>query len=951
MSNGKKFSRMALVINDVTRHVVCERDKDTLAAVIRRMGLTGTKVGCGVGVCGACTVILNGKVVRACAVKMKNVEEYSSILTIEGIGTPQHLHPLQEAWITYGGVQCGFCTPGFIVSAYGLLLENPTPTRQEVRDWFVKHRNICRCTGYKPLVDATMEAAAVMRGEKSVEDIRFKEPEDGEFYGSRLPRPSAVAKVTGLADYGDDIAQQMPEGVAYLAPVLAGVPHARIKGIDASAAEAVPGVIKVITAADVKGTNDISFPAVVPRQKGKGAPKFPVMAEEIVNRRGDCIAMVAASSREVAREAAKLVKVDLEILPSYMNVLESCLPGAMQLHENVPNMYLFQPVYKGRDTEDVFEEADVVCEGSFHSQHEPHLVIEPDVFQSYWDEDGMLTIQCKTHDLYGCGAELAPAIGLDKSQVRMIMNTTGGCFGYSTISNVFALSGVACMALDMPVSMTLSYEEHQHMTGKRSATYSNGRIACSSDGKIQGIEFDVAMDHGAYAGTASIAFGNLVSVPFSGYSIPNVKILARAGTSNHNYTCAYRGFGGPQIYTMSEALTDMAAEALGMDAWEFRYLNAARPGDLTINNRPYHEYVYPKLLEALKPKYDAFKAEAEAAKAEGRHVGVGMALGGFNVGKGFIDHCGDDLELLPDGKVAVYNTWQDIGQGADIGTLTHVLKALQPLGLKPEDVRLVMNDTKICPDSGLSAASRSHYMNGRAVIDAARQLLDAMRKEDGTYRSYDEMVAEGIPTKYMGYVDEIAYGYDHCQDPNTGEGDRFSTYTYGVHAALVEVDVKTGKTQVLRYASVVDVGKVGNMLAVEGQGYGGISHCIGFALQEDYDATDRAGNMAYCGVPDCNLIPDDISLTFLEEAPRPHGPYGSSGCAEVFQCSGHMAIINGINNACGVRIYDLPAKPAKVKEGWEKLQRGESLTPPKYFFGSEFEDELEYIRENPIYLG
>ena len=945
---GKKLSRLALIINDVERHVVCERDKDTLAAVLRRLGLTGTKVGCGVGVCGACSVIVNGKLVRSCTVKMSRVEEFSEIRTIEGIGTPQHLHPLQQAWITYGGVQCGFCTPGFIVSAYALLQANPSPTREEVREWFTKNRNVCRCTGYKPLVDATMEAAAVMRGEKTMDDITFHDPEDNEYYGSRLPRPTALAKVTGLADYGDDIAQQMPAGTAFLAPVMAGVAHARIKSIDFSAAEALPGVIKVLTAKDVKGTNDISFPAVVPRQLGKGAPKFPVMAEEVVNRRGDCVALVAAYTREIAREAAKLVKVEYEILPSYMSILESSLPGAMQLHEDVPNMYLFQPVYKGEDTEDIFEDADVVAEGSFHSQHEPHLVIEPDTFQAFRDEDGMLTIACKTHDLYGCGAELAPAIGVDKDQVRMIMNTTGGCFGYTTISVVFALAGVACLALDMPVAMTLSYEEHQHMTGKRSATYSNGRIACSKDGKIQAVEFDIGMDHGAYAGTASIAFGNMVSVPFSGYMVPNAKVLARAGTSNHNFTCAYRGFGGPQVYTMSEALTDMAAEKLGMDPWEFRYLNAARPGDLTLNNRPYKDYVYPQLLEKLKPSYEAFKAEAEAAKAEGRHVGVGLALGGFNVGKGFIDHCENDIELLPDGKIALYNTWQDIGQGADIGSLTHVLKCMQPLGIKPEDVRLIMNDTKLAPDSGLSAASRSHYMNGRAIVDGSRQLLDAMRKADGTYRTYDEMVAEGIPTRYRGHVDELSYGYDPCQDPNTGEGDRFSTYTYGVHAALVEVDVNTGKTQVLRYASVVDVGKVGNMLAVEGQGYGGISHCIGFALQEDYDATDKAGNMAYCGVPDCNLIPDDISLTFLEEAPRPHGPHGSSGCAEVFQCSGHMAVINAINNACGVRIFDLPAKPAKVKEAWAKLQRGESLIPPKYFFGSEFEDELEYIRENPI---
>jgi aldehyde oxidoreductase len=170
---------------------------------------------------------------------------------------------------------------------------------------------------------------------------------------------------------------------------------------------------------------------------------------------------------------------------------------------------------------------------------------------------------------------------------------------------------------------------------------------------------------------------------------------------------------------------------------------------------------------------------------------------------------------------------------------------------------------------------------------------------------------------------------------------------YGVNTALVEVDVQTGKTKVLRFTSVVDIGTVGNRLSVEGQGYGGLSHSIGYALQEDYDGSDKAGNMAYCGVPTCNVIPDDYNVIFVEN-PRPNGPHGSCGCAEVFQCSNHMAVINAINNACGVRIYSLPATPDKVKAGWAALQRGEDLTPPKYFLGSEFEDELEDIRNNPI---
>ena len=220
MANEVKLRRIRVVINGVERPVLCDPQKDTLAVVLRRYGLTGTKIGCGIGVCGACTVMLNGEVVRACTKKMKNIEEHSEILTIEGIGTPQHLHPLQQAWITYGGAQCGFCTPGFIVSAYGLLQKNPSPTREEVRAWFQAHHNVCRCTGYKPLVDAVMAAAAVMRGEKTMEDIIYHHPEGADYYGSELPRPTAVAKVTGLTDYGDDVALKMPEGAAQIAVVM-----------------------------------------------------------------------------------------------------------------------------------------------------------------------------------------------------------------------------------------------------------------------------------------------------------------------------------------------------------------------------------------------------------------------------------------------------------------------------------------------------------------------------------------------------------------------------------------------------------------------------------------------------------------------------------------------------------------------------------------------------------
>ena len=942
------LKRLRLNINGVERFVIFNPEKDSLSTVLRRTGLRGVKVGCGTGVCGSCSVILNGAVVRSCTRKMKNIKEFDEITTIEGVGTPQDLHPLQLAWITYGGVQCGFCTPGFIVSAYALLQKNASPSREEVREWFRVHRNICRCTGYKPLVDAVMEAAAVMRGEKTMADITYKYEEEKDIYGSYHPRPTALAKVCGLADYGDDVKHQMPEGTAHLALVLSEVSHAKIINIDTTEAMKIPGVYAIYTAKDVIGPNNLASPAHVPRQKGAGVTEFPVIAGKVINRRGDVLAVVAADTEETARAAAKAVKQELEILPAYKTYLEAVLPDAIQLHEQLPNFYMEQPLFKGEVTDESFENADVVVEGSFHSQHEPHLPIEPDVVQGYIDEDGSYTLQGKWQSIDETRHDISMACGLPKDDIRLIMNPSGGSFGYSTAPNVGAVVMTVLQHLKIPVTITLSYAEFNHTTGKRSSTFSNARAACDKDGMITAVEYDIALDHGAYAVVAGLIFNNLLGVAFHGLNIPNIKALARGGSSNHAFNTAYRGFGAPQIYTTTEALVDMLAKKAGIDPLEFRRRNLARPGHTSINSAPLHDYdAYLRLIDTIQPTYDKYKAEAAAAKAEGRHVGVGVSMGGFLCTIGFIDQAEVALELNEDGTITHYNTWEDVGQGGDIGTLTHTVKALEPLGIKAEQVRLVMNDSKQCPDTGLAAASRSHYMAGNATLDAAEQLMNAMRKPDGSWRTHEEMVAEGIPTKYLGHYDQSSLGLPPGLDPNTGEGEKNPVYMYGLNIALVEVDVATGKAVTLRYTCASDVGTIGNMLAVEGQGYGGLSHSIGFALSEDYDAENKHGNMAGCGVPTIDMIPDDMKLLFVETM-RPLGPHGSAGCSEVFQSSNHMAVINAIEDACGARVYALPATPDKVKDAYDRVQRGEDITPPKYFLGSDFEEELDWIRANPM---
>ncbi len=947
----KQLRKMTLNINGADRMFICDPEKDTLATVIRRLGLTGTKVGCGTGVCGACSLILDGKVIRSCTKKIKSVEEYSKVLTIEGIGTPNHLHPLQVAFMNHGAVQCGFCSPGFIVSTYALLQANPDPTREEVRDWFQKHRNICRCTGYKQIVNAVMAAARVMRGDCDIEDIKVKLPENKEYYGLPLVRPAALAKVCGVCDYGDDIELKMPESVLHVVMVQPKVAHhAKILKIHTEEAEKMPGVYKVITSKDVKGSNRLNFFQFSPRCLATEQTHILIAEEKIFNY-GDIVALVAADTKEHAREAAAKVTVDFETLPEYLNYLEAAMPDAIRIHDDHPNVWAVQPTIKGtgHDTPELFEKAAHVASGSFYSSREPHMPIEGDTVQAYWGDDGMLTVHCKAMCIYANIGDIAEATGVPAEKVRVIENPTGATFGWGTAGATYSLAAIACLACDdMPIAFSMTYAEFMAYSGKRAPAHTNARLACDKDGKIIAAEWDCGLDHGAYNELGDDLTQRPARFMFFPYNVPNALGLSRVACTNHAYGCAYRGYGSPQAYTASEALMDMMAEKMGIDPFEIRWRNIARPGDLNVNSFPFVDYPMEKLMEALKPVYDKAVARAKAEDTPEKRRGVGIAWGGYNVTEGTADQCTLAIELRADGKYVKYDTWQDQGQGGDVGSLQCTLEALKPLGVSVDDIVLIQNDSKHCPDSGSTASSRQHYMNSKTSKMAADMLINAMTKPDGTFRTHAEMVAEGIPTKY-----EAQYlnpgDSDLCDlDPNTGVGNPTPDYTYAIFLAEVEVDAATGKTTVLSYTCVDDVGVIGNIDSVDGQAFGGLSHCIGFALSENYDDVKKHNNMLGAGIPTIKDIPDDFNTIHLV-TPRSKNPFGSSGASEAFQSAGHMAVINAINNACGVRIYELPASPDKVKAGLEKLAKGEKIDPPKkYFLGSDFYEEMEYIKNNPV---
>lgn len=904
-----------LYVNGVARTVVVDPEA-TLAQYLRKqLCLTGTKVGCGKGECGACTVILNDKVARSCIVKMKNVPDESKVITIEGIGSHENLHPLQLSWMVNGGAQCGFCTPGFIVSAKALLDQNVNPTRDEVREWFQKNRNVCRCTGYVPLVDAVMDAARILRGEIKMEDLWCKLEVGASMLGSKEVRPSAIAKVTGTWDYGADLGLKLPENTLHIKLVQATVSHANILSIDTSEAEKMPGVFKVITHKDVPGTNRINGLAF-PQNKGDGKER-PILNDKKVFQFGDALAMVLADTPIQAEEAAKMVKVELEELPAYMSAPEAMAEDAIEIHPGTPNVYFETNRIKGQDTKPLMESLPHIIEDDFYVGRQPHLVLEPDVGFAYLDEEGKLIVHSKSIGLHLHHVMTAEGIGVDPDKYILVQNPAGGTFGYKFSPTNESLLGVAALVSKRPVFLEFNMYQQITYTGKRSPFFIHLKYGADKDGKLKAMEADWSVDHGPYC-----EFGDLVTMRGTqfigaGYDIPNSRGVGRTVATNHAWGSAFRAYGSPQSLFASEVLADMMAEKIGMDPLEFRYLNVYREGSTTPTGCAPDVIAFPQAIDKIRPLYKEAKEKAEAKNQKGGNIkyGVGISLNMYGCGLDGADSSEIWVELTPEG-VTVGASWEDHGQGADMGTLTYTYETLRPLGIKPENIKLVMNDMEKTPNSGPAGGSRSNVVTGNAIVAGCRKLMEAMKKPDGTFRSYDEMVKENLPLRYEG---KWTAPFSAC-DVATGQGNPFSTYMYGVLMSEVAVDTTTGKTQVEKMTMVSDCGTIINKLVLEGQIYGGLVQGIGLALSEDFEDLKKHTTLTGCGIPQIKDAPDNIVIIH-QETQRPHGPYGASGVGELPLSAPHASIINAIYNACGVRIKHLPAYPEKVLAGLKELKK------------------------------
>jgi len=929
-----------LIINGIPRRVIGKQETKLLDVIRDQLKMTGTKRGCDCGQCGVCNVILNGKVVRSCITRWKNVPDYSEITTIEGIGTPENLHALQWAFIVCGAIQCGFCTPGFITAGKALLDSNPSPTREEVRDWYGKHWMACRCTGYVQIVDAVMKAAAILRGEEKIEDLaKIYKPGDS-IWNSKYPRPSAIFKATGTFDYGDDDRLKLPEEFLFAYPfALEGIRHAKVNRIDTSEAEKMPGVFKIVTYKDIKankGTNRIRGQVGCPSVTTDGWERR-IMVEEgdKIRQWGECVAIVCADNEANARAAAAKIVVDYEQLPELIDIYQAKATDAVKVYDEIdgidgmPNAFNKRIFMKGKDPKEDLDNAPYVVDDEFLSSRQPHMVLETDCGYAYYDEEGKVTLATKSICVYRHQMMIARGIGVAPSKIRVIQNNMGASFGYKVAPTNEPYLAIALIACQRPVYMRINMKEHNIRTPKRSPFLMHIRVGADKNGKLLGAEQTWWVDHGPYSESSNDLTNKGGQFFFSPYAYENMRATGYTCFTNHRWSAAFRAYGAPQTYWGCETAMDMLAEKCGIDPFDFREMNLLHWKPFTTDPlgcfpSGYAPEVFPlpDMMKKARPIYEEMKKEAAEKSTDKIKFGVGVSIGIYNSNDDGADEAASNIELTKDG-VMVYNTWEDHGQGADMGCLGTVHEALKPLNLHPDQIKMVLSDTAKAPNSGAAAASRCQVMVGNAIIDSCEKLLDAMRKPDGTYRTYDEMIAENIPVYYEGYTQAKVLNEDGTtevcsgNDKDTGLGKPFGFHMFAVNLAMVSVNVETGKPHCEKFVLVGDVGVINNYLVVDGQQIGGVAQGIGLALTEDFLDENKYNNFVTMGLPYIKDIPDDIKLIHVE-TPRPLGPFGASGTGEMPLSAPHIAVCNAVNNACGVRIKAIPATPDKILAGLKK---------------------------------
>lgn len=891
--------KLAMIVND--RPVSIDVAPNAfLADVLRyQLGLTGAKIGCQEAECGICTVLVNSTPVNSCiypAVKAAGC----SVQTIEGLKLGDQLHPLQQAFIDHGAVQCGFCTSGLIMTSKALLDRNPAPTDDDIKH--ALKDTYCRCTGYVSVIHAIQDAAQRIRStdRRPPQLPQTKAPLN--VVGRPLPRPDAVAKVSGAAKYTDDY---VFPNMLFGATLRAGIPHAIIKRIDTSRARSLPGVAAVITHQDVPG------------QKNHGLVilDWPVLCYDTVRYVGDAVAVVAAETPEIAQQALALVEVEYEPLPVMDTPQRALQPDAPRIHAS-GNLLKHIKVRRG-DVEQGFAHADVIVERTYHTAFTEHAFLEPECSIARVTDNGRIEVYVGSQIPYQDRDQIAACLNVPVEQVRVIGTLIGGGFGGK--EDIMGQIHAALLARLTGRPVKILYSRHESLIAhpKRHATTIRVKIGAKRDGRLVATEAELWGDTGAYASLGEKVLTRATTHAAGPYDVPNVKIDCYATYTNNPPAGAFRGFGVTQsCYAVESALDELAHE-LNLDPIELRRINALRVGSTTNTGQVLRESV--GLLECLDKVQQEIRRQEEPGGTRGSKVrawGLACAYKNTGLGGGAPDKAGAEVQVYTDGRAEIRTSSAEIGQG-----LPGVLAAVtaEELGLPFERVSVLLSDTDLTPNGGPTTASRQTFVSGNAARHTSMQMrqvlaqvaserLDAppqqieftnglvcVRRNGVTEpcATFAEVVRwaseEGRPTRLT-----CEYQAPKTQPLGTG-GDMHFAFSYAAQAALVEVDTETGQVQVLKVIAAHDIGRAINPLSLEGQIEGGIVMGLGNALTEEYiveNGVPYTQWLACYKMPSIRHTPEIVS--FIVEHPAAEGPYGTKGVGQVASIPTTPAITNAI---------------------------------------------------------
>lgn len=890
-------------------HQLLVKPQQTLLGVLRDdLGLTGTKQGCDDGTCGTCVVTVNGAMARACRVPVDRVQG-QDVLTIEGLGIPEQLHPLQDAFIRADAVQCGFCTPGMIMAARALLDRNPAPTRKQIAK--ALGSNLCRCTGYTSIFEAVTRAADLARG------IPFPEP---QVRGEAHRRADAQDKVLGTALYAADLT--MP-GMLHGAVLRSPHPHAEILHIDDSEARALPGVATVVTARDVPGLNRF----------GRAIKDQPVLADDRVHQIGDAVAAVAATSPEAAAQALSLIRVSYRALPAILDPAEALKEGAPLLHDS-GNELAYKEARWG-DVEGALAQADLVVDETYSTPFCEHAYLEPESALAYRDDEGRVVVRSATQYSHLHRRTVAETMGLPLERVRILPTVVGGAFGAKTDVSCECIAALLALKTGQPVKIVYSRAESFASTTKRHPFRMRCRTGVTRDGRLTGLAADLLADTGAYASAGpSIMIRASVSI-VGPYQFPNVLIRGRVVYTNNTLAGAMRGYGAPQVAFAIESQMDIMATKLGIDPLEFRLMNRRRVGAAEATPQDVEqEAAYRGTLEAVRPHYEqALRARQAGASCDGRwRRGVGIASMRYGIGYTTWQPAKVILELERDGRVRLFTGSIDMGQGTD--TALGLIVAGE-LALPLESVSVVSGDTAVTPDTGASSGSRVIYTEGNAAQEAAVRLREAIlstaselleisyeklelrdgrvapRRETGISGAAVSLaevararLSAGAPLRFEGNFHPVP-----LRDALSGHPSPYLVHVSATHVAEVEVDMEQGAVRVLRVVAAHDVGRVIYPQGLKGQIEGAVSMGMGYALMEEFHPGETKGFKQY-RIPTARETPEVVPL--MVELVDPSASLGAKGAAECATVAVAPAILNAIAVATGIRVHHLPATPARL---------------------------------------